>query len=119
MATNAYSLSQAYAQPQCVPLALYDGDTPVGFTMYGLDVEDTDYWIYRLMIDQYHQSKGYGRQALAMVLERIRQDKAHHRVYLSCNPDNAWGRALYESVGFRPDGRMVHGEIVYQLVWEP
>ncbi len=84
-----------------------------------MDVEDTEYWIYRLMIDQYHQSKGYGRQALAMVLERIRQDKAHHRVYLSCNPDNAWGRALYESVGFRPDGRMVHGEIVYQLVWEP
>ena len=65
------------------------------------------------------QSKGYGRQALAMVLERIRQDKAHHRVYLSCNSDNAWGRALDESVGFRPDGRMVHGEIVYQLVWEP
>ena len=119
VATNAYSLSQAYAQPECVPLALYEGDTPVGFTMYGLDVEDTEYWIYRLMIDQRHQSKGYGRQALAMVLERIRQDKAHHRVYLSCNPDNAWGRALYESVGFRPDGRMVHGEIVHQLVWEP
>ena len=119
VATNAYSLSQAKAQPECVPLALYDGDTPVGFTMYGLDVEDTEYWIYRLMIDQRHQSKGYGRQALAMVLERIRQDKAHHRVYLSCNPDNAWGRALYESVGFRPDGRMAHGEIVYQLVWEP
>ena len=68
VATNAYSLSQAYAQPECVPLALYDGDTPVGFTMYGLDVEDTEYWIYRLMIDQRHQSKGYGRQALAMVL---------------------------------------------------
>ena len=45
VATNAYSLSQAYAQPECVPLALYDGDTPVGFTMYGLDVEDTEYWI--------------------------------------------------------------------------
>ena len=28
VATNAYSLSQAYAQPECVPLALYDGDTP-------------------------------------------------------------------------------------------
>ena len=68
VATNAYSLSQAYAQPECVPLALYEGDTPVGFTMYGLDVEDTEYWIYRLMIDQRHQSKGYGRQALAMVL---------------------------------------------------
>ena len=48
VATNAYSLSQAYAQPECVPLALYDGDTPVGFTMYGLDVEDTEYWIYQI-----------------------------------------------------------------------
>ena len=58
VATNAYSLSQAYAQPECLPLALYEGDTPVGFTMYGLDVEDTEYWIYRLMIDQRHPVQG-------------------------------------------------------------
>ena len=29
VATNAYSLAQAKAQPECVPLALYEGDTPV------------------------------------------------------------------------------------------
>ena len=107
VATNAYSLSQAYAQPECVPLALYDGDTPVGFTMYGLDVEDTEYWIYRLMIDQRHQSKGYGRQALAMVLERIRQDKAHHRVYLSCNPRQRLGPGPVRECGLPP--RRPHG----------
>lgn len=118
VATNAYSLAQAKAQPECVPLAVYDGETLVGFTMYAMDVEDQEYWIYRLMVGQEFQSRGYGRQILSQVLERLRADSAHHRVYLSCNPENAWGRALYESVGFRPDGRLHHGEIVYQLDWK-
>lgn len=29
VATNAYSLSQAKAQPECVPFAIYDGETLV------------------------------------------------------------------------------------------
>lgn len=114
VATNAYSLAQAKAQPECVPLALYEGDTPVGFCMYGLDVNDREYWIYRLMIHKDYQSRGYGRQALTRLLDRIRLDKNHHMVFLSSNPKNLWGRKLYESVGFRPDGRTTHGEIVYQ-----
>lgn len=118
VADNAYSLAQAKAQPECVPLAVYDGDTLVGFAMYAMDVEDKEYWIYRLMVGQQFQSRGYGRKMLALVLDRIKQDPAHHMVYLSCNPENVWGRALYESVGFRPDGRDHHGEMVYQLDWE-
>lgn len=115
--TNAYSLSQAKAQPECVPFAIYDGETLVGFCMYGMDVGDREYWIYRLMIDRAYQSRGYGREALSLLLERLQADCSHHMVYLSCNPENAWGRALYESVGFQPDGREVHGEIVYRKVW--
>lgn len=118
VADNVYSLAQAKAQPECVPLAVYDGDTLVGFTMYAMDQEDQEYWIYRIMVGQQFQSRGYGRKILSMVLDRIRQDPAHHMVYLSCNPENVWGRALYESVGFRPDGRFHHDEIVYRLEWE-
>ena len=118
VADNAYSLAQAKAQPECVPLAVYDGDTLVGFAMYAMDVEDKEYWIYRLMVGQQFQSRGYGRKMLALVLDRIKQDPTHHMVYLSCNPDNVWGRALYESVGFRPDGRDHFGEMVYRLDWE-
>ena len=112
------SLAQAKAQPECVPLAVYDGDTLVGFAMYAMDVEDKEYWIYRLMVGQEFQSRGYGRKMLALVLDQIKQDPTHHMVYLSCNPENVWGRALYESVGFRPDGRDHFGEMVYRLDWE-
>ena len=82
VADNAYSLAQAKAQPECVPLAVYDGDTLVGFAMYAMDVEDKEYWIYRLMVGQQFQSRGYGRKMLALVLDRIKQDPAHHMVYL-------------------------------------
>ena len=76
VADNAYSLAQAKAQPECVPLAVYDGDTLVGFTMYAMDQEDQEYWIYRIMVGQQFQSRGYGRKILSMVLDRIRQDSA-------------------------------------------
>ena len=77
VATNAYSLSQAKAQPECVPFASYDGETLVGFCMYGMDVGDREYWIYRLMIDRAYQSRGYGREALSLLLERLQADCSH------------------------------------------
>ena len=42
VATNQYSLAQAYVQPECVPLALYAENKPVGFAMYSLDEDDGD-----------------------------------------------------------------------------
>ena len=32
--SNAESIAQAYVQPECIPLAIYAVDTPVGFAMY-------------------------------------------------------------------------------------
>jgi diamine N-acetyltransferase len=58
VASNTYSLAQAFVQPECVPLALYAENKPVGFAMYCIDESDREYWIYRLMIDQRHQGHG-------------------------------------------------------------
>ncbi len=117
VASNQYSLAQAYAQPECVPLALYIENTPVGFAMYCLDPDDRQYWIYRLMIDMRYQGKGYGRDAMRLIIERIRALAGdHHKyIYISFEPENAAARSLYESLGFLPDGRMVDGETVYRL----
>jgi diamine N-acetyltransferase len=98
-------------------LAIYDDDVAVGFTMYCLDPVDREYWIFRLMVDERHQSKGYGRKAMELLMERIRKDKEHHRIFISFEPDNLWAKKLYASLGFVPDGRVVDGEIVYQLVY--
>ena len=38
VATNAYSLSQAKASRSACPSPCYDGETLVGFCMYGMDV---------------------------------------------------------------------------------
>lgn len=117
VASNQYSLAQAYAQPECVPLALYAENKPVGFAMYCLDEEDHQYWVYRLMIDQRYQGVGYGREAMLLLIERIRSlsDEDHDRIYISFEPGNEIAKSLYESLGFVPDGRVLYGEVVYVL----
>ena len=117
VASNQYSLAQAYAQPECVPLALYAENKPVGFAMYALDEDDHQYWIYRLMIDQRHQHNGYGRAAMELLIDRIRglSDEEHACVLISFEPENQIARRLYESLGFLPDGRVMYGEVVYRL----
>ena len=117
VASNQYSLAQAYAQPECVPLALYAENRPVWFAMYALDEDDHQYWIYRLMIDQRYQGVGYGREAMLLLIERIRSlsDEDHDRIYISFEPGNEIAKSLYESLGFVPDGRVLYGEVVYVL----
>ena len=117
VASNLYSLAQAYVQEECVPLALYEGDEPVGFAMYCLDSDEHEYWIYRLMIDKRYQGRGYGREAMRLLIDRIRADadEDHRLVHISFEPDNAIAKSLYESLGFVPDGRVEYGEVVYQL----
>ena len=115
VATNAVSIAQAKAQPECVPLAIYDGETPVGFTMYCLDLEEKEYCIYRLMIDSRYQRKGYGREALQKIIDKIKEDKEHHKILISFEPNNGVAKNLYISMGFVPDGRIIDGELVYVL----
>ncbi|MGU3470746.1 GNAT family N-acetyltransferase [Paenibacillus sp. D51F] len=115
VATNLFSLAQAKAFPECVCLAIYHDDVLVGFTMYCIDEEDHEYWIYRLMIDTKHQSRGYGKVAMEMLIERIKEDTQHRVIYISFEPENVWAKQLYEKLGFELDGRVIDGEVVYKL----
>ncbi len=115
VASNTFSIAQSKVQPECIPLAIYNDETPIGFLMYCMDSIDKEYWIYRIMIDTRYQSKGYGRQAMELLINRIKEDKEHHVIFISFEPENEWAKALYESMGFTPDGRVVEGEIVYKL----
>jgi diamine N-acetyltransferase len=117
VATNLFSLAQAKAYPECECLAIYHDEVLVGFTMYCLDFDDKEYWIYRLMIDAKYQSKGYGKAAMEKLIERIQEDKEHHVLYLSFEPENERAKELYEKLGFAADGRVIEGEIVYKLVY--
>lgn len=117
VAPNVFSLAQAKAFPECVCLAICQDEVLVGFTMYCLDADDNEYWIYRLMIDAKYQAKGYGKAAMVKLIDRIKQDKEHKMIYLSFEPENVLARQLYEKLGFKADGRVVDGEVVYKLAY--
>ena len=115
VATNLFSIAQAKAFPECIALAIYDDNVLVGFMMYCIDMEDHEYWIYRLMIDAKYQSKGYGKAAMEKLIDIIKEDKEHHVLYLSFEPNNTLAKHLYETLGFKADGRVIEGEIDYKL----
>lgn len=131
VASNAQSIIEAYIVKEnggaAFPFALYDGDTPVGFLMIGYDADDSyenppkiaygNYSLWRLMIDQAYQHRGYGRQAIALALDFIRTfpcGKAEY-CYLSYEPENEVAKRLYHSCGFRENGEMDEEEIVAVL----
>lgn len=115
VADNLFSLAQAKAFPECICLSIYHEDIIVGFTMYCIDADDHEYWIYRLMIDEKYQSKGYGKAAMEKLIDRIKEDKDHKVIHISFEPNNTWAKQLYEKLGFAADGRVIEGEVVYKL----
>ena len=115
LATNLYSLAEAYVQPQCQPRALYDGGTMIGFAMYLHDPVGAAWWVPRFMVDRRHQRRGYGRAGMQALLAELRAGRASAPVMISLTPANAAARRLYESLGFTDTGRRSHGEIVLCL----
>ncbi|PLP59958.1 spermidine acetyltransferase [Mesorhizobium loti] len=121
VATNAESLEEADENPACVPLGIFSGDEPVviddlvGFAMYTLDADDGNWWIYRLMIDQRFQKRGYGRAALRAVVERMSAIPGCGAVYLSVVQENRTAAAFYRQEGFRETGQILDDEIIMRL----
>lgn len=115
VASNVESIAQAWVQPGCIPLAIYHEETPVGFIMYCIDPDDGEYWLYRFMVDVKYQGQGFGRSALTQVLDCIKADKSRSRIFLGVEPSGGASLALYQSMGFRFDGRICGGEHIMEL----
>ncbi|WP_454055227.1 GNAT family N-acetyltransferase [Clostridium sp. Marseille-Q7071] len=115
VASNAVSIAQAKVQPECIPLAVYNDDTMVGFIMYCIDEDDGEYWIYRIMIDKDYQSNGYGKKTLEKLLEIIKEDKSHNKIFLGVHKESIQAVNLYKSVGFDFNGQVFDGEHIMRL----
>lgn len=134
VSSNIKSLAEAYATIAsggvALPFGIYHGDIPIGFIMFGycatLDdvhlfydgyrVETADfmigsYYIWRFMIDQRYQGKGYGKEAFRLALDYIRSFPCGSAkcCYLDYNPDNEAARKFYRSFGFEEYPEMKKG----------
>lgn len=115
--TVAQCLSEADENEIWRPVGIYHGDLLVGFAMYGFFLEEYPpegrLWLDRLLIDARYQGRGYGREALIGLLERLSREYPGRDVYLSVIKGNDVAVHLYEQFGFRFIGEKdIHGEDV-------
>lgn len=115
LTSNAVSLAQAKVQQECIPLAIYNDEKPIGFAMYGIDRKDGQYWIYRFMIDRRYQSKGFGRASFKMLTELIKQDKKYNKILLGVHKESIVAIKLYRSFGFEFNGQVNGRDHIMEL----
>ena len=119
VASNLMSIAQAKIYPTANPFAVYAGEKLVGFVMYGFDTDEEHYYLGRLMIDEKHQGKGFGKAATLEVIERMKEIEDCREIYLSFVPENTGAEKLYSSVGFERTGKISEsGEVVMRFVIE-
>jgi diamine N-acetyltransferase len=127
VAPNVLSLAQAYVEPWWTPLAVYAEETMVGFVLYGRWPQRAyvEMWgdkpkpgidyILRMMIDKRYQSLGYGKAALAAVVERIKAQGGCRAIELDYDRDNLPAARLYTGGGFQAVTENEEGEILARL----
>jgi diamine N-acetyltransferase len=115
VAPNAVSIAQAYFEPKAWFRAVYAGEEPVGFVMLFEDTEKAEYFLWRLMVAGEHQGKGYGRRALDLVVERVRELPGARELTSSFVPGDAGPRDFYLRYGFEETGEVDEGEHVIRL----
>lgn len=128
VASNDISIIEAFIalthHGSAFPFGIYDDDLPVGFCMIGFGTDDewedapaiarSSYNLWRLMIDERYQGKGYGRKAMKLIMDFIAGEPCGPAEYcwLSYEPENLAAKALYASFGFRETGERDGDEII-------
>ena len=115
VAGNALSIAQAHFEPKAWFRAIYAGDEPVGFIMLYDDDEKKEYFLWRLMITGPYQGKGYGRQAIQLLLDYVRTRPGAKALLTSFVPDERGPGEFYRRLGFKPTGEILEGETVVSL----
>lgn len=99
--SNVYSLAEAQFYPEAVPLAIYDDKERMeDFVMYGVDVTSDKWKVFRLMVDEGCQGKGYGRATMQHVIERLAAQLGCDEILISYQPNNNAARQLYADLGY-------------------
>ena len=115
VAPNSVSIAEAHFAKDAWFRGIYADDTPVGFVMLYDDPSKPVYFLWRLMIAGPHQGKGYGRKAMAKLIEYVRDRPDATELKASYMPIPGGPGPFYESLGFEPTGEMEGDEVVIRL----
>lgn len=120
----AIALAKAYVRPGglvWVPYAFYIDATMIGFSELAYEPGSAEnYWVFHFFIDRRYQGQGYGKKALRLFLEFIKEQHVQCRsIQLTVHPENERAHQLYRSIGFQPTGAESSGEPAYRLILRP
>jgi diamine N-acetyltransferase len=115
VAPVAVSIAEAYFAPKAWFRAVYAGDTPVGFVMLEDDVDQRQYYLWRLLVDAAHQGKGYGRRAVELLCDYVRTRPGATELLTSWVPGERGPEGFYRKLGFELTGEVDEDELVARL----
>ena len=115
VASNAISLAQAHFHEQAWYRGIFLGEIAVGFVMLELDMKKPEYYLWRFMIDERFQGKGYGTDALKQIIAFVKTLPDSREFFLSFVPESGNPKLFYEKLGFVETGEMEEGESVMRL----
>lgn len=106
--SNAKSIAQAHFSRFSWMRAIYADKTAVGFILLYLDPDSPHYEIWRFMIDKDYQGKGYGRAAMEMVIDFLKELPDCNEIFLCYVPEKGNSSWFFKDLGFVDTGEF-HG----------
>lgn len=116
VADNALSIAQAHFSKYAWFRAIYADETPVGFLMLYIGPDDeqpgapTVWFLWRLMVAGPYQKMGFGRKALDLVFDVVRE-QGGTEMLLSCHAGPEGPEGFYRRLGAAPNGKWYDGEL--------
>jgi diamine N-acetyltransferase len=115
VAPNAVSIAEAYFHPTAWFRAIYADGEPVGFLMLDDDAATPLYTLWRLMIAEQFQGRGYGTRAIELLIDYVRSRPGATTLMTSWVPGERGPAEFYRKLGFEPTGEIDEGEVVGRL----
>ncbi len=106
IASNSVSIAQAHYSKSAWFKGIFNNDIAVGFVMLDLIKEENKCFLWRFMIDEKHQGKGYGKLALNQVIDWVRSLEAFEEIRTSYVPTKNGADGFYEKFGFIETGKL-------------
>ena len=106
VASNSVSIAQAHYSKSAWFKGIFNNDIAVGFVMLDLIKEENKCFLWRFMIDEKHQGKGYGKIALTQVIDLVILLEAFEEIRTSYVPTKNGAGGFYEKFGFIETGKL-------------
>lgn len=105
--SNALSMAEASFSDHAWMRGVYLFDEPIGFVMVEAQVEKKQFYLWRLMIDQRYQKRGFGKQAIALLVAELEAEFGAAELSTSVVPAQSGPKEFYEKLGFVATGKLV------------